>query len=151
MAGRYQCIWCTWDSHLGLNGTQITTRSPLLHLTMFDKLSTMYSGDAKKYAIDCMGVEDLPSIGIWMSNTMDKFNIPELYLMLGVGQKLYDALQLLTTMSEEEILANENLEEVIIFNGAPTIEMHLREMRCVNCSRCVMNWPFLLQTPHSSP
>ena len=34
---------------------------------------------------------------------MDRFNIPELHLMLGVGQKLYDAL--LTTMSEEEILA----------------------------------------------
>ena len=54
-----------------------------------------------------MGVECLPSIGIWMSNTMDRFNIPELHLMLGVGQKLYDAL--LTTISEEEILAHENL------------------------------------------
>ena len=64
---------------------QITSRSSLLHSTMFEKLSTVYGGDAKKYAIDCMGVECIPSIGIWMSNTMDRFNIPELHLMLGVG------------------------------------------------------------------
>ena len=107
MAGRYPCIWCTWDSRLGLNETQVTCRSSLLHSTMFDQLCTMYSGDGKKYAIDCMGVEDIPSIGIWMSNTMNRFNIPELHLMLGVGQKLYDAI--VTTMSEDEIVAHENL------------------------------------------
>ena len=107
MAGRYPCIWCTWDSRLGLSETQTTCRSSLLHSTMFDKLATVYTGNSKKYAINCMGMEDLPSIGIWMSNTMDTFNIPELHLMLGVGQKLYDAI--LVTMSEEEILTHENL------------------------------------------
>ena len=68
-----------------------------------------------------MGVEDPPSIGIWLSNKMDIFNIPELHLMLGVGKKLNDAI--LVTMSEEKILTHENL------NGVRTMEMHLREMQ----------------------
>ena len=106
MAGWYQCIWCTWDSRLGINETQITPRS-LLHSTILHKLTTDYNDDAKKYAIDCMGVEDLSSIEKWMVNTMHIFNIPELHLMSGVGQMLYDAI--LTTISEEEILAHNNL------------------------------------------
>ena len=75
MAGRYPCIWCTWDSRLGLKETQITPKSSLLHSTMFHKLTTDYNGDAKKYAINCMGVEDIPSLGKWMVNRMDIFTI----------------------------------------------------------------------------
>ena len=52
MAGRYPCIWCTWDSRVGLHDADTTDRSSYLHSTMFDKLSTDYGGDAKKFAID---------------------------------------------------------------------------------------------------
>ena len=89
---------------------------------MFDQLCTKWG---RKYAIDCMGVEDNPSMRIWMSNTMDRFNIPELHLMLRAGQRLYDAI--VTTMSEDEIVAHENLLRSKIIQRSTYQEMHSGE------------------------
>ena len=43
----------------------------------------------------------------WLVDYMQMFNIPELHLLLGAGQKLYDAI--VATMSEEELAIHELL------------------------------------------
>ena len=49
----------------------------------------------------------MEAIDVWMVDYMQMFNIPELHLLLGVGQKLYDAI--VATMSEEELATHELL------------------------------------------
>ena len=50
---------------------------------------------------------DMEAIDVWMVDYMQMFIIPELHLLLGVGQKLYDAI--VATMSEEELATHELL------------------------------------------
>ena len=59
----------------------------------------------ENHAIDCDGVEDKEALDVWMSDYMQIFNIPELHLLLGIGQKLYDAI--VFTMSVEELSNHE--------------------------------------------
>ncbi|KAI6648758.1 hypothetical protein LOD99_7145 [Oopsacas minuta] len=59
---------------------------------MFQKLQDMYQGDSKNYAIDCDGIEDRQALNVWLVDFMQMFNLPELHLLLGIGQKLYDAI-----------------------------------------------------------
>ena len=61
---------------------------------MFGKLCDEYNGDSKGHAVDCDGVENPETFDIWLPNYMRKFNLPELHLLLGIGQKLYDAIVL---------------------------------------------------------
>ena len=107
MSGRHPCIWCNWDSRTGLKKIDWSLRSSSHHDRMFRKLCDEYGGDSKKHAIDCDGVEDAEAFNIWMTDYMQVFNLPELHLLLGIGQKLYDAI--ISTMSEDERLAHESL------------------------------------------
>ena len=129
MAGWYPRIWCTWDSRLGLNGTQITPRSSLLHTTILYKLTTNYNGDAKEYEIICMGVEYLPSIG----NSRVTFDVRS-------------RTKVIWYHSDNNFWRRNTPAVKSSKNGAA-----IMEMQCVNCRRCAMKWLFLLQTPPSSP
>ena len=62
-----------------------------------------------------MGVEYTPSIGFRISNTVDIFNIPELHLMLGVGQKLYDAIVGKLHLSEWILVSSAFVLKVFFF------------------------------------
>ena len=73
---------------------------------MFQKLCDEYDGNSKDHSIDCDGIEDPEAFNIWLADYMQMFNLPELHL-LGIGQKLYDAITV--AMSEDEIVAHENL------------------------------------------
>ncbi|KAI6646373.1 hypothetical protein LOD99_9244 [Oopsacas minuta] len=100
MNGHHPCIWCTWDNRRGLDSVQWEERSSAHHLEMFQELQDMYQGDSKNHAIDCDGIEDRQALNVWLVDFMQMFNLPELHLLLGIGQKLYDAI--LITMSEDE-------------------------------------------------
>ena len=100
MLGRHPCLWCNWDKRTGLQNVECHPRSSAHHHEMFDKLHSKYNGDSKTHAIDCDGIEDPEAVNIWLSDYMQMFNLPELHLLLGVGQKLYDGI--LKTMSDEE-------------------------------------------------
>ena len=100
MLGRHPCIWCTWDKRSGLSSIEWKPRSSSHHLEMFTKLCDKYQGDSKNNAIHCDGIEDSEAFDVWLVDYMQMFNLPELHLLLGIGQKLYDSI--LCTMSEEE-------------------------------------------------
>ena len=61
----------------------------------------------QKDAVDCDGVENPETSDIWLSDYMQKFHLQELHLLLGIGQKLYDAIIL--NISEEEKHVHEDL------------------------------------------
>ncbi|KAI6659881.1 hypothetical protein LOD99_14221 [Oopsacas minuta] len=107
MLGRYPCISCEWDAKSGLDHVEFKSRSSAHHAEMYQKLCEEYNSDSKNQAIDCDGVEDMEALGVWMVDYMQMFNIPELHLLLGVGQKLYNAI--VATMSEEELVTHELL------------------------------------------
>ena len=107
MLGRYPCIWCTWDTKSGLDHVDFKSRSSAHNSEMYQKLCEKYDCDTKNHAIDCDGVEDKEALDVWMSDYMQILNIPELHLLLGIGQKLYDAI--VFTMSVEELSNHEIL------------------------------------------
>ena len=74
---------------------------------MIGKLCDEYNGDSKRHAVDCDGVENPETFDIWLTDYMQKLNLPELHLLLGIGQKLYDAIVL--NMSEEEEHVHDDL------------------------------------------
>ena len=107
MSGRYPCIWCTWDKRNGLSKVEYNSRSSAHHYRMFQKLCDEYDGNSKDHSIDCDGIEDPEAFNVWLADYMQMFSLPELHLLLGIGQELYDAITV--AMSEDEIVAHENL------------------------------------------
>lgn len=107
MSGQHPCIWCTWDKRTGLNKVDWHPRSSAHHDKMFRKLCEEYNGDSKNHAKDCDGIEDAEAFNAWLTDYMQVFNLPELHLLLGIGQKLYDNIT--ATMTEDEKLAHESL------------------------------------------
>ena len=88
---------------------------------MFTKLCDKYQGDSKNNAIHCDGIEDSEAFDVWL-HYMQMFNLPELHLLLGIEQKLYDSI--LCTMSEEEkefheaLLRKHNIQKSTYHGGA---------------------------------
>ena len=74
---------------------------------MFRKLCDVYDGDSENNAIHCDGVEDCEAFNIWMTDYMQMFNLQELHLLLGIGQKLYNAI--METMSDDDKLVYKSL------------------------------------------
>ena len=107
MSGRHPCIWCTWDKRTGLSKAHWDLRSSSHHDKMFRKLCDVYDGDSKNNAIHCDGVEDCEAFNIWLTDYMQMFNLPELHLLLGIGQKLYNAI--MEIMSDDDKLVHESL------------------------------------------
>ena len=107
MSGRHPCIWCTWDKRSGLSKVDWHPRSSAHHSKMLQKLFDIYNGDSKTHSIDCDGIEYPEAFNIWLTDYMQIFNLPELHLLLGIGQKLYNAITL--TMSEDEKKIHEKL------------------------------------------
>ena len=76
----------------------------------------------KRQAVDCDGIENPETFDIWLPDYVQKFNLPELHLLLGIGQKLYDAIVL--NMSEEEkhvhedVLKQQNIKRSSYYGGA---------------------------------
>ena len=83
---------------------EFKSRSSAHDAEMYQILCDKYGSDAKNHAIGSEGVEDIEALGVWMSDYMKMFNIPELHLLLGVRQKLYDVV---AAMSEEQLVTHE--------------------------------------------
>ena len=107
MSGRHPCTWCTWDKRSGLSKVDWHPRSSAHHSKMLQKLFDIYNGDSKTHSIDCDGIEYPEAFNIWLTDYMQIFNLPELHLLLGIGQKLNNAITL--TMSEDEKKIHEKL------------------------------------------
>ena len=86
------------------------------------KLCDKYQGDSKNNAMNCDCIEDSEAFDVWLVDYMQMFNLPELHLLLGIGQKLYDSI--LCTMSEEEkefheaLLRKHNIQKSTYHGGA---------------------------------
>ena len=61
----------------------------------------------KDMQLIAMELKILKPFDIWLPDYMQKFNLPELHLLLSIGQRLYDTIVL--NMSEEEKYVHEDL------------------------------------------
>ena len=57
---------------------------------MWDRLQEKFKGLWKNFSKECDGVKNLRVVDKWLVYNMEIWNIPELHLLLGIGQKLYD-------------------------------------------------------------
>ena len=104
MPGRHPCPWCTWDERDNLDDIgKWELRGATQHALQYEEFCREYGG-LKENSKLCKGVEN-PTVfqdtGILPRENMAILNLPELHLMLGVGQRLYDVI--LESMSEDEI------------------------------------------------
>jgi hypothetical protein len=104
MSGRHSCLWCTWDERDNLDDCgKWELRGDVQHMRMYDKW--IANGGIQTQCKDYKGVQS-PSVfnetSLAVVNNMHILNPPELHLMLGCDQKLYDTV--LKSMSESDIL-----------------------------------------------
>ena len=99
MLGRCPCIWCNWDvnDHFNQSSTN-KIRNSDHHMEIWNQLQLKFKGNSN-HSKECDGVENLPVLDSWLVNNMEIWNISELHLLLGIGQKLYEIFD---TMSVNE-------------------------------------------------
>eukprot|EP00800_Vazella_pourtalesii_P019244 TRINITY_DN6477_c0_g1_i2.p1 TRINITY_DN6477_c0_g1~~TRINITY_DN6477_c0_g1_i2.p1 ORF type:complete len:167 (-),score=4.50 TRINITY_DN6477_c0_g1_i2:14-514(-) len=107
ISSHYPCIWCTWGWRNGLSKVEYNSRSSTHHKKMFQKFCDEYNGNIKDHSINCDGIEDPGAFNIWLTDYMQIFNLPDLSQLLGIGQKLYDAIT--AAMSKDEKVVHEDL------------------------------------------
>ena len=94
----FPCPLCLWPSSKGLCVEDFPDRTHTSLMEAHTKLTNVYQGDSKKFAIKCHGTEALPLV---TADPKDIVKIPTLHLNLLVNT-IYDHVR--TKSSEEELL-----------------------------------------------
>ena len=146
MLGRYPCIWCNWsvNDNFNENDTAYTIRNNAHHMEMWNRLQVKYKGNWKTYSKECDGIENLPVVDKWVDNSMQIWNIPELHLLLGVGQKLYDNVLLKMSVDEQ----NQH-KELLKKYGIITSDYHGNAFEGNAMSKLLKNIPNLGMNPNN--
>ena len=89
MLGVQPCVFCTWKKSGGWKNFKSVPRTAEHHMKMVEKLETEFDSDGKIGARFCDGVEAGRLLDY--NDAIDIFPPPELHMMLGIFQHLYDA------------------------------------------------------------
>ena len=91
MLGRYPCVWCNWDKKDQFqDNNPLLKRNTLQHMEMLKRLRLNSKVIHKN--IPNIVKELSSSVDKLLMDSMEIWNIPELHLLLGIGQKLYDSI-----------------------------------------------------------